>query len=275
MKFLVTIHKPRPDFRVFIDLLFGPDRNVDSDGDADPVWSREWRELSLKDRESETPRLEIYAPDPEPTAFGVMCEQTDIAELSALYLYLYCGEAIARDGEALNKAEIERLKRKHMEALARAERAVWHLSGAEHHFPNLSIEDSCGEARTTLLFYQRRPHNESVLKMALEGMIEIEDGILDSAEAEAGARHVETCEACTAWLDDFYPNRAAEHSERERLRTTYCCASMQHAINDTDAQTRFKFVTFRGEDPCWAVNEVLCFARYCPWCGKALPDGPF
>lgn len=44
--FTVTVRKPRPDFRVFIDLLFGPGWNVDTDGDADPVWSRDWRELS-------------------------------------------------------------------------------------------------------------------------------------------------------------------------------------------------------------------------------------
>lgn len=112
--FTLTVRKPRPDFRVFIDLLFGPGRNVDTDGDADPVWSRDWRELSITDRESDAPTVEIHA---------------------------------------------------------------------------------------------------------VEGLIEIEDGVLENSVTEEAARHVESCPLCTEWLDQFYPDRAERRKESERRRS--------------------------------------------------------
>ena len=54
---VISVKKRRPDFRVFIDLLFGPDREVDSDGDAHEVYSRQWRDLYLRDRETNSPSL--------------------------------------------------------------------------------------------------------------------------------------------------------------------------------------------------------------------------
>ena len=123
--------------------------------------------------------------------------------------------------------------------------------------------------------YRRHPHNETVLRMALEGLIEIEEGCLENAEAEAAARHVEDCGACRGWLDDLYPQRRGEAQERARRASLYCCLSMQFAVRDPAAQTRFSFTFFRREDPCWCINDDYCFARHCPWCGESLPDGPF
>ena len=139
-----------------------------------------------------------------------------------------------------------------------------------------TADPKCVEVRQTITAYAKTDHNETVLSMALEGMIEIEDGVLGDAEAESAARHIETCEACTGWLDVFYPKRAALREDAERRRRIYCCINMDHAINRTTGrQTTFKFVMFRGEDPCWCINDDYSFARHCPWCGERLPDRSF
>lgn len=53
--YTVTIVRDRPDFRCFLDLLYGTGRDVDTDGDSFPVSSRSWTYFYVKDRESEDP----------------------------------------------------------------------------------------------------------------------------------------------------------------------------------------------------------------------------
>lgn len=137
------------------------------------------------------------------------------------------------------------------------------------------MTETCKTTREILLEYREQPHNESVLKMALEGIIEIEDGCLKAKDAESAARHVETCSECQSWFDAFYPKRAAETKRLQQLQSTYCCSAMSLSVRQLDEQTRFKFIMFRGEDPCWCINDDICFARYWPWCGERLPDEPF
>ena len=133
---VVIVDKPRPDFRVLIDLIYGPGRNVDTDGDAKEVWSRDWRELYIRDRENDVSGVEIYgAPEPSPK-FGVTSDDAELAELAALYLYVSCGVVIQRNGKALSAEEISRLKKKYIEALARAANSIWHQSGIDNPFPN-------------------------------------------------------------------------------------------------------------------------------------------
>ncbi|WP_321489126.1 hypothetical protein [uncultured Hyphomonas sp.] len=134
---VVIVDKPRPDFRVFIDLVYGPGRDVDTDGDANEVWSRNWRELYIRDRENDVSGVEIYAaPEPSPK-FGVTSDDAELRELAALYLYMFCGALIERDGQDLSTDEISHLKLKHAGALARAANSVWHQSGIDNPFPNL------------------------------------------------------------------------------------------------------------------------------------------
>lgn len=134
---VVIVDKPRPDFRVFIDLLYGLGRNVDTDGDANDVWSRDWRELYIRDRENDASGVEIYAaPEPSPR-FGVTSDDAELGELAALYLYMFCGAVIERNGQALSADEISHLKLKHADALARAADSVWHQSGIDNPFPDL------------------------------------------------------------------------------------------------------------------------------------------
>ncbi len=83
------VKKPRPDFRVFIDLLYGFKHNVDTEGDSDFVASREWRDLYIKDRESNDPPVEIFSEEIEPLGFEVKSKSNRLEELAALYLYIY------------------------------------------------------------------------------------------------------------------------------------------------------------------------------------------
>lgn len=55
----------------------------------------------------------------------------------------------------------------------------------------------CLVARNTLREFSAKSHNDSILKMSLEGMIEIENGVLDNFAAEQAARHVSGCNPCT------------------------------------------------------------------------------
>ncbi|KCZ53182.1 hypothetical protein HY29_17600 [Hyphomonas beringensis] len=135
---VVTVDKPRPDFRVFVDLMYGPDRNVDTEGDAINVWSRDWRELYIRDREHDTPRVEIYAAPEQPLKFAVISDDAELAELVALYLYLSCGAVIERNGHAFSAEEILRLKKKYTDEVTRAANSIWHQSGIDNPFPNLA-----------------------------------------------------------------------------------------------------------------------------------------
>ena len=124
----VSINKNRPDFRVFVDLLYGPERNVDTDGDSNIVTSRSWRYLYIADRESDDPSVEIYEGEKDPDTFEVVSESQELETLAALYLYLYCGASIKVGDVALNQQEIEKLKKLYASQLQRAENSIWHGS---------------------------------------------------------------------------------------------------------------------------------------------------
>jgi len=139
--YIVTVTKPRPDFRVFIDLLFGFGRNVDSDGGAHEVCSREWRDLYIRDRESDEPKVELYSEDVTPLKFEIKSESKRLEELSALYLYVYCGSQIEKDGLSLDEAALDTLLTKYANELKRAEDSIWHQSNEDNPFPNLTAKD--------------------------------------------------------------------------------------------------------------------------------------
>jgi len=134
----VIVKNSRPDFRVFIDLLFGFESNVDSEGDIVPVFSREWHDLYLKDRESSEPFVELYAEPSLPLNFEIRSESNRLGQLAALYLFLYCGESIEIDGQFLSDSHIEELKLKYSQDLARARESVWHQSNQNNPYPNLT-----------------------------------------------------------------------------------------------------------------------------------------
>jgi hypothetical protein len=82
----VHIDRPRPDFRVLIDLLYGAGSPVESDGDAMAVNSRAWTELYLNDRAADAPCIDSVAEPADPSLFRVASDNRALEELAALYL---------------------------------------------------------------------------------------------------------------------------------------------------------------------------------------------
>lgn len=134
----VTIEKDRPDYRVFIDLLFGPGRNVDTDGDSYIVNSRTWTYLYISDRESDSPHLEICSNKNNSNIFEVQSESNQLETVAALYLFLYCGSEIKNGIHSLRDIDVNKLKGQYVSNIERAENAIWHSSSNENPYPNLA-----------------------------------------------------------------------------------------------------------------------------------------
>jgi len=131
----IAVSRDRPDFRAFIDLLYGADRNVDTDGNSDPVNSRTWTRLYIADRESSDPSVEIFAIQEQPLLFSVESSSQGLEELAALYLYMTCGESISKSSLPLDSDIISSLQDKYRTELQRAKNAVWHRSSNDSRYP--------------------------------------------------------------------------------------------------------------------------------------------
>ena len=134
----VTVENPRPDFRVFVDLVYGYGRNVDTEGDSNPIYSRTWRDLYIKDRESEDPSIEIYSEDNFPLIFEIDSKSKRLEELAAIYMYNFCGTSIANENGIVSKEEIETLRKKYTKEISRANESIWHQSSEINEYPNLA-----------------------------------------------------------------------------------------------------------------------------------------
>jgi hypothetical protein len=129
----------------------------------------------------------------------------------------------------------------------------------------------CTESRHVIANYQALDHDKLIQDFALQDMIEIDENTFEDNTVREAATHIASCPDCRAWDDDRNPERAA-HQKRV---SKYCCTHMFDSVTNPEAQTRFEFSLFRGEDPCWAINEALVFASFCPWCGTKLPEAEF
>ncbi|OMG90707.1 hypothetical protein BIZ92_20575 [Achromobacter xylosoxidans] len=133
--YIVTVVGDRPDFRCFLDLLYGPGRDVDTDGDSFPVSSRSWTYLHVKDRESDDPCVEIQVNEADGAIFNVQSESSRLEELAALYLFLACGGSISSTDRELDEASVRSLCEKYSVELGRARSSIWQLSTDESPFP--------------------------------------------------------------------------------------------------------------------------------------------
>lgn len=127
---IVVDGKPRPDFRVFVDLLYEPGQDVDTHGDAVPVHSREWTYLYLRAREEDAPEILLTNESADSRLLEVQSESASLAELAAIYLYLYCGESIEANGRFLSEDALQQLHLKYADALERASASIWHQSSS-------------------------------------------------------------------------------------------------------------------------------------------------
>lgn len=135
----------------------------------------------------------------------------------------------------------------------------------------MSTRNLCKDSQQTVSRYKEQDHDDSVLRFALESMIEVEGAGFGDAAVDIAVGHIAKCSLCQAWLDDIYPMRI---EAREKL-AKYCCATMLDAVRNPQAEARFTFTLFRGEDPCWCINDSVVFVRFCPWCGCELPQRSF
>ncbi|WOI46522.1 hypothetical protein [Acidovorax sp. BLS4] len=135
---IVKIDRERPDFRVFIDLLFGPGWEVDTEGNSHPVNSRTWTSLYMADRTHKEPSVTIEASEDDPELFEVESASTRLEELAALYLFLCSGSAIVAPDGALIDARRVSLQASYSAELQRAAQALWHQSSDSNPYPNLT-----------------------------------------------------------------------------------------------------------------------------------------
>jgi hypothetical protein len=126
----------RPDFRVFLDLLYGRIQNVDTEGNSNPVNSRNWTDLYIKDREGSDPSVEIIVSLENSNLFEIDSKASKLEEIVSIYLFEYCGCIIFRENRMLNAQEIENLKIKYSAALNRARFSTWHNSTHDNPYPN-------------------------------------------------------------------------------------------------------------------------------------------
>lgn len=120
----MTVVSERPDFRYFLDLLYGPERNVDADGNSYPVNSRSWTYLYVKDRESDDPYIEIQASEVDVSRFSVQSDSSRLEVPAVLYLYLTCGGSISSSDQVLDTAAIEMLCDRYSVELCRAHSSI-------------------------------------------------------------------------------------------------------------------------------------------------------
>ncbi|MCL6532123.1 MAG: hypothetical protein K6U12_02435 [Armatimonadetes bacterium] len=99
-------------------------------------------------------------------------------------------------------------------------------------------------------------------------------GYADAHTDQHALKHIRNCPKCRAWIHAVIPS---EVLRRQRRLSRYCCAAMFVAVEEYKLHRvpRIRFTMFRGEDPCWMIEDYAAFLRFCPWCGKPLPDAPF
>ena len=133
----VKVIKERPDFRVFIDLLYGFGHHVNTEGDSYSVISRTWCDLYIKDRQSNDPFVSMYAEPAKELVFYIESASKRLMELSAIYLFLYCGETIEDEQGKFTEDQIYDLMDTYDKEIQRAENSIWHQSSGKNPYPNL------------------------------------------------------------------------------------------------------------------------------------------
>lgn len=134
--FQVRVNSGRPDFRIFIDLLYERGREVDTSGNCRHPEDTAWTDRYIKDRQSERPHLNVWIPEQywdeveicRDFVFHVKSDDAISEEAAAIFLFDYCGESIAENGRSLNAAECGLLRDWHAKLILRANRSAYYTA---------------------------------------------------------------------------------------------------------------------------------------------------
>lgn len=105
----VNIVKPRPTMMDVIEVLYGKDANVDTDGDSNPADSTEWTSLWIRKRGSDIPPVDIEVCT-HSSWFEVSSDDVAQEELIAFYLFTKSGDKIRNGLGDLSDDDIRNLK---------------------------------------------------------------------------------------------------------------------------------------------------------------------
>ncbi len=120
-----------------------------------------------------------------------------------------------------------------------------------------------------------RIDDAAALELTGEGMIAVDEAHFPERAMDAAIAHLEggaARQGCSAsWLHARFPERVTHRARPSKYR----CIRMFAAATHPDAEVRFAYEMFRGEDACWSINVQDAFVRFCSRCGQALPNHAF
>lgn len=115
--------------------------------------------------------------------------------------------------------------------------------------------------------------NESLLSLALDECIEIDDSVSTDHRVLKAIKHALSCQKCQQWRAVILQPELFEWRKRA---SSYCCTEMFRAIDAPQNELIFRFERTGPENlPYWTAGESHTAVNYCPWCGTILPDRPF
>ena len=95
--FFVKTSKPRPEFGLVADFLWGKNANIDSAGNSSNPSDPNWTELTLEHREKLNERIDVDPVMDNPLVLKVKSDKPNLAARVAFYL------AYVTDGEVSDK----------------------------------------------------------------------------------------------------------------------------------------------------------------------------
>lgn len=141
-KLSIQVNTERPDFRVVAAFLFASDQhNFDSDGNSDPVSSRQWTELYISSRTMKDYTFSICLSQENPLILNIHSSRKYIAYAVAYFLALETqGHIINHKGNMIELLHIKnKLKNfpldKHLNF---AKNSIWRQSSKDNPYPNLT-----------------------------------------------------------------------------------------------------------------------------------------
>lgn len=96
---------PRPPYYALAEHLWGPDCNIDSDGDSSAPGDTNWTELTITLRESSEASVSIDPVLREPLILAVWSEQIDLCAKAAIFLATSTGGMLRRGAAPLFRVE--------------------------------------------------------------------------------------------------------------------------------------------------------------------------